>query len=146
MSFEGQCGIQNGLHPLLPVFFDGLLDTLRVTGGQFDDLVTDFILNAPKQPVVLGEIRMTEHVCDHQRILGNTVAFGEIGTARVARKDNLVQTRMPHPALDHLVNIANTERPVRHAYRKPVDCNFQHETLRYLFEVQRKIIEAHSLT
>ena len=88
---------------------------------------------------------MPQHVGDDQRILRNAVAFGEIGTTGVAGKHDFVQPGMTHASLYHLMDIANAERPVRHAHRQPVNGDLQHETLRHLFEVQRKIIETETL-
>jgi hypothetical protein len=44
--------------------------------------------------------------------------------------------------LDELVDVANAERPMWHPDGQAVDGDFHHEARRYLFEMDRVVIEA----
>ncbi len=139
---ERERRVQHRLHPLTPVLLDGLLDLPRVIGGMLDDVLADLPLAALEQHVVLGEIRMPQHVCRHQHVLGEPVARSEIGVTRIAREHHLEQPRIAHVPLDELVDVADAERPVRHAHRQAVHGDLHHEAVRNGFEVDRVKIQA----
>ncbi len=88
---QRQRGIEHSLHGIEPVGLDVPLDLPRMAGGVFDDVLADLFLRASKQQVVLREIGMTQHVSRHQNVVGQTIARGNIGAARVPRKDHLEQ-------------------------------------------------------
>src|SRR5882672_5550151 len=48
---------------------------------------------------------------------------------------------MAHAVLDQLVDVADTERPVRHAHRQSVHRDFHHESVRDFLEVHRVVVE-----
>ena len=130
------------LHALHAVGLDRLLDLARVIGGVLDDVLAHLLLAAPEQQVVAREVRVTEHVRGDQDVLREAVARGQIGVARVAGKHHLEQARVPHVALDELIDVAHAERPVRHAHRQPVDGDLHHEAVGHRLEVDRVELEA----
>jgi len=112
-----------------------------VRRGLLDDLVADLLLALLEQRVVLREIRVAEHVGGDERVLLQRVVAREIGSARVARKHDLEQPRMPHPMLHELINVAHAERPVGHPDRQAVDRDLHHEARRHFLEVHGVVVE-----
>ena len=106
---EGQRRIERDLDALRTVSLDDLLDLACVIGGVLDDVLAHLLLAAAEQQVVAREIRMPEHVRGHQDVFRESVALGEVGMARVAGEHHLEQPRVPHVALDQLIDIAHAE-------------------------------------
>ena len=117
-------------------------DLARVRGRLLDDSVTDLLLAALEQRIVLREIRVAEHVRRDERVLLQRVVAGEIRAAGIAWENHLEQPRMTHPVLDQLVDVAHAERPVRHAHRQTIDGDLHHEARRHLLELHGVIVEA----
>src|SRR5690606_26175996 len=90
---ERQCRIEHGLHALETVLFDCHADLPRVGGSLLYNSLADLCLTLAKQNVVRREVGMSEHVSRDEHVLGDTVAFGEIGTSGIAWKDHLEQAR-----------------------------------------------------
>ena len=142
MRLERQRGVQHLLDALLAELVHGRGDLARVAGRLVDDPVADFLLAAPEQLVVLGEIRVPEHVGHDQRVLLQAVALGEVGAPRVAGEHDLEQPRVAHAVLDQLVDVAHAEGPVRHAHRQAVDGHFHHEAVGHFLELHGVVVEA----
>ena len=141
MRLERQRRVEDLLDARLAVVLDGLADLARVRRGLLDDLVADLFLALLEQRVVLREIRVAEHVCRDERVLLQRVVAREVGAAGITREHDLEEARVPHPMLDELIDVADAERPMRHAHRKPVDRDFHHEARRHLFEVHGVVVE-----
>src|SRR5256885_1269269 len=101
--------IERGLDAVRAVGLDGLLDLACVIGGVLDDVLAHLLLAAAEQQVVAREIRVPEHVRGHQDVFREPVARGEIGVAGVAGEHHLEEARVPHVALDQLIDIAHAE-------------------------------------
>ena len=134
---EGECGIERRFDALRAVSLDRLRDLAGVIGGVLDDALAHLLLAASEQQIVAREVRVPEHVSGHQDVLGEAVALGEIGVPGIAGKHHLEEPRVPHVALDELVDVAHAEGPVRHAHRQPVHGDLHHEAVGDRLEVDR---------
>ena len=139
---EGQRGIENLLHCLESVGLDVALDLACVAGGVLDDLGVALFLATAEQHIVLGKVRMPEHVGGHEHVVRETVARGEVRTTRIAGEHDLEQARIAHVPLQQLVDVARAERPVRHAYRQSVHGDFRHEAVGNGLEDDRRPVES----
>src|SRR3569833_841388 len=84
---------------------------------------------------------MAQHVGGYENVFSEPVAGGEVCVARVAGKYHLEEARVAHVPLNELIDVANAERPVRHAHRQAVYGDLHHEGVRDSFEfngVERK--------
>ncbi len=141
MLFQGERRIQYGFDPLHAVLLDRLLDLPRVVGRVLDDVLAHLPLAAAEHQVVAGEVGMAQHVGRDQYVLGEPVAGGQVGMARVAREHDLEQARVAHVPLYELVDVPHSERPVRHPHRQSVDRDLHHERVRNRFEFDRMEFE-----
>ena len=137
MLLEREGGIEGGLDALRAVRLDRLADLARVIGRVLHDALAHLFLAAAKQEVIAREVRVSEHVRGDQDVLGEPVALGEVGMARIAGKYHLEQPRIAHVALDQLIDVAHAEGPVRHAHRQSVDGDLHHEAVGHRLEVDR---------
>ena len=142
MRLERERRIEHLLDARLAVLLDGRADLARMRGRLLDDAVADLLLAALEQRVVLREVGVAEHVRRHERVLLQRVVAGEIRAARVAGEDDLEQPRVAHAVLHELIDVADAERPVRHAHRQTIDGDFHHEARRHLLELHGVVVEA----
>ncbi len=78
---------------------DVAFDLTGVSGRMFDDVRAALILAAAEQEIVLGKIRMAEHVSGDQYVVRESVARGEIGMPGIAGENDLEQPRIAHMPL-----------------------------------------------
>src|SRR5208283_1323891 len=90
----------------------------------------------------LGEVRMAEHVCGHQDVIGKAVARCEVRTTWIAGEHHFEQARVAHVPLQQLVDVAGAERPVRHAHRQSVHGYLGHEAVGHRLEDDRIPIQS----
>jgi len=127
--------IQHGLDALHPMLLDRLLDLARVIGSVLDDVFANLALASPEHQVVTRKVGVSQDVGRHEYVLGEAVTRCEVGVAGVAGKHHLEEAGVAHVALDQLVDVPNTERPVRHPHRQSIDSNLHHETVGDGFEL-----------
>jgi hypothetical protein len=106
-----------------------------------DDVRARHLEETREEMVVLREIGVAEHVRRDQRVFREGVRVDEVAVARVAREHHFENARVPHRLANQLVDVAHTERPVRHADRQAVNRDFGHEVVRDELEIDRVIVE-----
>ncbi len=127
MLLECERGIQHRLDSLHAIRFDRLLNLARMARRVLDDVLADLLLATTEQQIVARKVRMAEDMCSNEDVLRKAIARGEIRVPGVAGKHDLEQPRMAHVPLNELIDVAHSERPVRHAHRQSVDGDLHHE-------------------
>ena len=108
-----------------------------MVGRVLDDVLTDLALTSAEHQVVAREIGVAQHVGRHEDVFREPVARGQVGVAGIAGKHHLEEARVAHVPLDELVDVPDSERPVRHAHRQPVHGDLHHEGVGDRFELNR---------
>ena len=85
VRLEREHRIEHLLDSRQAVLLDGGADLACVASRLLDDAITDLLLAALEQGVVLREVGMTQHVRKDECVLLQRVVAGQIGAAGVAR-------------------------------------------------------------
>jgi len=145
VRLERERRVEHLLDAILAVLLDGGADLARMRGRLLDDLVADLLLAALEQRVVLGEVGVAEHVRSDERVLLQRVVAGEIGAPGIAGEHDLEQARVAHAVLHELIDVADAERPVRHAHGKTIHGDFHHEARGHFLELHGVVVETVAL-
>ena len=141
MGLEGERRIEHRLHALLAELGDRRFDAVGLGRGVLDDVGAGHLLEAGEELIVPREVRVAQHVRNHERVFRERIVVHQVGMARVAGKHDFEDARMAHAAADQLVHVTHAERPVRHPHRQPVDRDFHHERRRNDIEIHRVVVE-----
>ena len=141
VRLERERRVEHRLDALLAVIRERRLDAMRAGRRLLENASTRHLHRALEERVAPRKIRVPEHVRDDEHVLRERVRVDEIGLAGIAGKHHLEDPRVAHVPLHELADVANAERPVRHAHRKPVDRGLHHEAIGNELELDRVIAQ-----
>ena len=141
VRLQRQRRIQHPLDALLALLIDRFLDAMGVGCRLLHDVIAHLLLAAHERHVVVGKIRVPQHMGDHQGVFLDAVGIDQVGMVGIAGKHHLENPRVTHAMLDHLVYPAHAKGPVRHPHREAIHGHLHHETGRHHLEIHRVIDE-----